>query len=162
MRPSHSPSRHPPTYHLSHELLSVPTQDPQGVLHASASCPALTPIRVGWERVAVVRALRGLLSLPHTRAQSGSTRYPSSNPQQLFSHSTQPGRAGEGQSRGQSSTPPFAAAPWDLQGPRGAQDPSCHHLPVLPRFQKRLPVSSGCPRTWGWGRRGCGDCSCDS
>ncbi|ELK26911.1 Nucleus accumbens-associated protein 1 [Myotis davidii] len=59
-----------PTHHLGHELLSVPPQDPQGVLHAPAPrrprpTPDPNPRGLG-----EVRALRGLLS----RTGSGSTR----------------------------------------------------------------------------------------
>lgn len=165
---AHSPSRHTPLRHLGHELLSVPPQDPRWVLHVPGPLPLLShplpPPRTGPGEDHRVGGTRSVLpSLTHTCA-SGEFWLPILTPSRhLPTHQARQGRglawgAWEGPllkswatSRKRSSASASHCSPLGLEGgPRGSQDPS-HHLPVLPRLQKRLPVTLVCPCTWGLG-----------
>lgn len=169
-RGRHTPPPVTPSHHLGHELLSALPQDPRGALHAPS--PSASPVPPpdpnpigdragrGWQ---VVRGLRCLLQ--HTLVHSqGALALPLLTPSSCLP--THQARDREGPAWGAWEVPflrpwatqqehPSASAPHrsplGLAGARGSQDPSHHHLPVLPRFQKRLPVSLACPCAWGLG-----------
>lgn len=153
------PSRHTPAHHLGHELLSVPPQDPWGVLHAPSPPASLShplpPMRARLGRMGQV--VPGPVAFFNTLIQWGA---PCSPFLTLSSHSllTRPG-TGKGPawetcerslSQALGHLVPSLQPLGTQGGPGGSQDPS-YHLPVLPSLQKRLPVSLVCPCTWGLG-----------